>query len=158
VQSDNSFEGGELPHDVEEALRLQDEALELLQRLRELEPFVLPKAPHLGGGRRDFRRWPAPRDVTIEFHDGKSWQPVACGDLGIGGARLAHLPNWVKGPVPARLNAPGLGSPVILLSDVMWREGSNGKAGIRFEFQDEEEREYWSGALIDALLAEHALQ
>jgi len=39
---------------------------------------------------------------------------------------------------------------------VMWRD-KQGKAGIRFEFTDNEERDQWSGGLIDALLARHAL-
>jgi hypothetical protein len=41
----------------------------------------------------------------------------------------------------------------------MWREGGGNdvKAGLRFEFQDDEERDQWSGGLIDALLARHAL-
>ena len=47
--------------DVEEALRLQDEAMALLERLRAEEPYRdAEHAGHTGGGRRDFRRWPAP--------------------------------------------------------------------------------------------------
>ena len=144
----------EIPSEVADALLLQDEALSLLERLRAEEPFLRPKK-QVGGGRRDFRRWPTPPGVTVEMHDGLRWHPVDCLDMGVGGARLARIPGWVKGPVPARLNAPGVGS-VLVLTDVMWKD-REGHAGLRFEFHDEEERDLWSGALIDALLARHAL-
>lgn len=142
--------------DVEEILRRQDEALALLERLRANEPFAPASAEHEGGGRRDFRRWPAPPGVTLEMHDGLDWHAADCQDMGVGGARLNSLPSWVKGPAPARLKAPG-NQPVLVLADVMWRDGQAGSAGLRFEFQDDEERDQWSGALIDALLARHAL-
>ena len=148
----------EIPDDVEEVLRLQDEALALLERLRAEEPFIRPHVAH-GGGRRDFRRWPTPPGVVIELHNGLRWVAADCLDLGVGGARVEHLPTWVRGPVPGRLVAPGIASAVLVLCDVMWKDGAgkDAKAGVRFEFQDEEERELWSGALIDALLARHAL-
>ncbi|MDX1933640.1 MAG: PilZ domain-containing protein [Capsulimonadales bacterium] len=144
----------EIPPDVEEALLRQDEALALLERLRAEEP-VARKKSQVGGGRRDFRRWPTPPGVTVEFHNGERWHAMDCLDMGTGGARLGQLPDWVRGPVPARLKAPGLVS-VITLADVMWRD-REGKAGLRFEFLDDEERELWAAALIDALLAGHAL-
>jgi hypothetical protein len=144
----------EVPDDVEAILHRQDEALALLERLRAEEPPVRVR-PQAGGGRRDFRRWPTPTGVTVEMHDGLRWHPAECLDMGIGGARVGHLPAWVEGPVPARLRAPGVGG-VIALVDVMWKD-REGRAGLRFEFQDEEERDLWSGALIDALLANHAL-
>ena len=61
----------------------------------------------------------------------------------------------MKGPSPARLKAAAMPS-LLVLADVMWRD-REGKAGVRFEFADEEERDQWSGGLIDALLARHAL-
>jgi CTP:molybdopterin cytidylyltransferase MocA len=148
------YEKFDVPEDVEEALQRQDEAIALLERLRAEEP-VARKKSLVGGGRRDFRRWPTPPGVTVEIHNGTRWTDVDCLDMGTGGARVDKLPAWVLGPVPARLKAPGLVS-VITLADVMWRD-HEGRAGLRFEFLDEEERELWSGALIDALLARHAL-
>jgi hypothetical protein len=144
----------DVPEDVADALLRQDEALSLLDRLRAEEPFLRPKK-QIGGGRRDFRRWPTPPGITLEIHDGLRWYPVECLDMGVGGARLAKIPSWVQGPVPARLTAPGVGA-VLVLSDVMWKD-REGRAGVRFEFHDEEERDLWSGSLIDALLARHAL-
>ena len=144
----------EIPAEVEEALQRQDAALILLERLRAEEPISRKKA-QVGGGRRDFRRWPTPPGVTVEIHNGLNWQDAPCLDMGTGGARMDKLPTWVQGPVPARLKAPGLVS-VLTLADVMWKD-KDGHAGVRFEFMDEEERELWSGALIDALLARHAL-
>jgi hypothetical protein len=145
----------EMDEGVEDALRRQDEAMALLERLRSEEPFAAAGGDHVGGGRRDFRRWPTPEGVSIELHDGLSWQPADIVDLGVGGARLRHLPSWMEGPAPARLRTPSSPS-VLVLCDVMWRD-TNEKAGVRFEFLDEEEREQWSGGLIDALLARHAL-
>jgi hypothetical protein len=147
---------GALDADVEEALRLQDEALALLERLRAEEPYHdTGHLDHLGGGRRDFRRWPPPEGVTLELHDGLDWHQADVLDLAVGGARLNHLPEWMKGPAPARLKAPAMPA-VLVLVDVMWRD-KQGRAGIRFEFTDNEERDLWSGGLIDALLARHAL-
>jgi hypothetical protein len=144
----------ELPADVEEALERQDAALQLLERLRAEEPLAKPRSA-IGGGRRDFRRWPTPPGVTLEAHNGKRWSPLSCLDMGVGGVRLEKLPTWVQGPVPARLKAPGI-TGILVLADIMWKD-REGRAGLRFEFHDEEERELWSGALIDALLARHAL-
>jgi len=48
------------------------------------------------------------------------------------------------GPAPARLKAPGI-TGVLALADVMWRD-KEGRAGVRFEFHDDEERDLWSGA------------
>lgn len=152
---DKSWESAE--EDVESILRRQDEAMALLERLRLDEPVLPVRDSLTGGGRRDFRRWPTPEGVTIELHDGERWHPIPCADMGIGGARLNMLPAWVKGPVPARLKAPGIFS-VLVLADVMWRESNEGKAGMRFDFVDNEERDQWSGGLIDALLARYALQ
>lgn len=146
----------EIPDEVEEALRLQDEALALLERLRSEEPYAKPAVKDEGGGRRDFRRWPMPAGVSVELHDGLQWRPIDCIDMGVGGARIANLPGWVVGPAPARLKAPGLGGAILVLSDVMWKDVRDHKAGLRFEFSDLEERDLWSGALIDALLAQYA--
>ena len=77
-------------------------------------------------------------------------------DLGVGGVRTDHLPTWAYGPTPTRLSAEGAGT-ILVLSDVMWRGRKTGNAGIRFEFLDEGERDFWSGALIDALLVRHSL-
>ena len=124
--------------DVEAALRRQDEALMLLERLR------------------DFRRWPAPKGVTVEMHDGSAWQPVSTSDLGIGGVRLSAVPAWLDGPVPVRLR--GVSGPAVLpLGDLMWRDAGTGAAGLRFEFSDPEEHDLWTAILIDALLARYAL-
>lgn len=146
----------EIPDEVEEALRLQDEALALLERLRSEEPYAKPKEETSGGGRRDFRRWPMPAGVSVELHDGVRWRQIHCMDMGVGGARITNLPGWVAGPTPARLKAPNLGGAILVLSDVMWKDARDHKAGIRFEFSDLEERDLWSGAFIDALLAQYA--
>ena len=141
--------------DVEEALRRQDEALALLERLRIAEPAVAAEA-HPGGGRREARRWTAPKSVTVELHDGLTWRAVTCSDLGIGGARLTTLPAWLEGPAPIRLR--GASGPAVLgLADLMWRDAKMGSAGLQFEFGDPEERDQWTVVLIDALLARYAL-
>ncbi len=141
--------------DVEEALRRQDEALTLLERLRIAEPTVASEA-HPGGGRREARRWTAPKSVTVELHDGLTWRAVTCSDLGIGGARLAAVPAWLQGPAPIRLR--GASGPAILgLTDLVWRDAKTGAAGLQFEFGDPEERDQWTVLLIDALLARYAL-
>ena len=142
--------------DVEEALRLQDEALALLERLRIEEPIPPAHGEPSGGGRRDFRRWPVPDGVVLEFHDGTRWQTADCVEMGRGGVRLNMLPRWIKGPVPARLKAQGIPA-VLVLADIMWREKDGTKAGMRFEFLDDEERDLWSDGLIDALLARYSL-
>jgi len=144
--------------DVEVALRRQDEALSLLERLRTEEPFLQAgdgdeQAPD---ARRGFRRWVTPPGVTVELHDGDDWCRIDCSDLGVGGARTNDLPKWANGPTPTRLKAFGHAA-VIALADVMWRDGKSGKAGLRFEFQDEAERDYWTSGLVDALLARHAV-
>lgn len=140
--------------EIEEALRRQDEAMALLERLRLAEPMAKAKSDPAGGGRRDFRRWPAPEGVTLELHDGVKWQRADVADLGIGGARLTRLPDWLNGPVPARLRS-GPSEAVLVLADIMWRDGAGG--GLRFEFGDNEERDQWTATLIDALLARYAL-
>lgn len=141
--------------DVEEALRRQDEALALLERLRIAEPAVAAE-PHPGGGRREARRWTAPKSVTVEMHDGLTWRAVTCSDLGIGGARLTAVPSWLEGPAPIRLR--GASGPAILaLADLVWRDAKIGAAGLQFEFADTEERDQWTAVLIDALLARYAL-
>ncbi len=142
--------------DVEEALRRQDEALALLERLRLSEPSAAKAGEAPGGGRRDFRRWPAPAGITVELHDGRTWQPAPSGDLGVGGARLTMVPAWLRGPVPVRLRGES-GPAVLTLSDLMWRDGQSGAAGLRFEFSDPEDHDVWTAMLIDALLARYAL-
>ena len=143
-------------NDLDAALRKQDEALALLERLRLSEPSLPKSADASGGGRRDFRRWPAPAGVTVELHDGGGWQAVVSSDLGIGGARLAPVPAWLDGPVPVRLR--GVAGPAVLtLGDLMWRDAATGSAGLRFEFADAEDHDLWTALLIDALLARYAL-
>lgn len=151
------FEGEEIeiPEDVEAILRRQDEALALLDRLRNEEPFRRPHADSQGARRREFRRWPMPEGVSLELYDGESWQRAPVLDMGVGGARLVSLPLFADGPTPGRLKSPSSES-ILVLCDVMWKD-SDGHAGLRFEFRDEDERESWSGGLIDALLARHAL-
>jgi hypothetical protein len=142
--------------EVEELLRRQDEAMALLDRLRLAEPLGPGHEDTLGGGRRDFRRWPAPNALSIELHDGEGWKRVNCIDIGIGGARLSNSPEWVDGPLPVRLKTPKA-APVLALSDVMWRDRKAGIAGIHFEFRDGEERDNWASTLIDALLSRYSL-
>ena len=142
--------------DIEEILRRQDEAMALLERLRLAEPVGSAADERDGGGRRDFRRWPIPEGVTLELHDTSRWQAIPCSDMGIGGARISALPEWMRGPVPARLKA-GSGPAILTLADTMWRDAESGAAGLRFEFLDIEERDYWTGVLIDALLARYSL-
>jgi hypothetical protein len=142
--------------DVEEALRRQDEALALLEQLRVRESASTQTGENSGGGRRDFRRWPAPKEITAEMHDGSRWQPAECSDFGIGGARLSAVPTWLNGPVPVRLKGT-TGTAVLALGDLMWRDAANDAAGLRLEFQDTEERDLWTATLIDALLARYAL-
>ena len=145
----------EIPDDVEEALRRQDEALSLLARLREEEPYRRPRIDTEGKRRREFRRWPTPDGVEIELHDGARWRRLACADMGIGGARMPW-PVDLQAPIPARLTTPSSPAALVLV-DIMWRDSKSADAGIRFEFQDEDERDAWSGGLIDALLARHAV-
>ena len=148
-------EFAEIPDEVEAILRRQDEALALLARLRSEEPYRKPKLDSQGQKRREFRRWPMPEGVSIEFHDGSSWKTVGCQDMGIGGARL-FWPKGIEAPCPARLSTPTTPT-VLVLVDVMWRDTKSELVGIRYEFQDEDEREAWSGGLIDALLVRHAV-
>lgn len=141
--------------DVEDALRRQDEALALLDRLRMAEPAVAPVA-YPGDGRREARRWTAPKSVTVELHDGLTWRAVTCSDLGIGGARLTAVPAWLVGTAPMRLRGAS-GPSVLGLADLVWRDAKMGLAGLQFEFGDPEERDQWTVVLIDALLARYAL-
>lgn len=143
-------------NEMDAALRKQDEALALLERLRLAEASGSKPAETPGGGRRDFRRWPAPEGVTVELHDGGGWQSVLPSDLGVGGARLTTIPAWLDGPVPVRLRGAS-GPAVLTLGDLMWRDGAAGAAGLRFEFADAEDHEAWTAMLIDALLARYAL-
>ena len=146
---------------VEAALRRQDDAMRLLDRLRLAEPVPkssgdAPGRDTVSGGRRDFRRWPAPEGIIVELHDGSAWQPAAFNDLGIGGVRLSVVPAWLDGPAPVRLR--GVSGPAVLtLGDLMWRDDHTGAAGLRFEFSDPEEHDLWTAILIDALLARYAL-
>jgi|GEM_PF-731960 hypothetical protein len=142
-----------VPREVEEVLRRQEDALLLLEALRQKEPAPRHRPPS-GGGRRDFRRWPAPEGVTVELHDGVRWWPIACRNIAVAGASV-ELPAWAgEGPVPARLSAPHI-DRVLVLADVMWRNIRAGVAGVRFEFKDHEERDIWTGGLVDALLDAH---
>lgn len=169
--------GGTFPtplgDDVEEVLRRQDAAMELLVRLRREEPFRLARPATDGGasgkGRRDFRRWPMPPNIMVERHDGTSWNRLSCLDIGVGGVRVATdaEDEADDGPFPIRLRlqrletTPQSDDSVIVLGDVMWRSGKAGadwQAGVRFEFLDNEERDFWNGVLIDALLTTQALQ
>ena len=145
----------EIPDDVEAILRRQDEAMALLERLRTAEPFRRPRADQQGAKRREFRRWPLPQGVSLELHDSAGWKPADVMDMGVGGARLNKLPIFADGPTPARLKSPS-SQAVLVLCDVMWKD-KDGRAGIRFEFRDEDERDNWSGGLIDALLTRHAV-
>lgn len=142
--------------EIEEALRRQDEALILLERLRIQEPSAPATSDLPGGGRREGRRWPAPEGATVELHDGERWQIIPASDLGIGGARVAGTPAWFAGPAPARLKGP-TGYAVLVLADLMWRDEAADVAGLRFEFSDVEERDQWTAILIDALLARYSL-
>lgn len=142
--------------EVEEALRRQDEAMALLERLRQAEPAITQGGETVGGGRREGRRWPMPDGVTLEIHDGDGWRIAQCTDLGIGGAKLSVLPAWVNGPVPARLKTPS-NPAVLVLGDLMWRDKAASTGGLRFEFLSQEERELWADSLIDALLARYSL-
>ena len=145
----------EIPGDVEAILLRQDEALSLLSRLRESEPYRKPRLDTQGKKRREFRRWPIPEGVGIELHDGDNWRKMDCNDLGIGGARVIW-PADLEAPLPARLTTPSAPAALVL-ADIMWRDAKSELVGLRFEFQDEDERETWSGGLIDALLARHAV-
>lgn len=156
IEDEDEPKEGYLTDDIESILRRQDEALALLDRLRSLEPLVQPKTAPIGGGRRDFRRWPLPPGVALELHDGERWRAMTVTDLGVGGVRLHSVPGWVEGPLPARLTTPTT-PPTLVLADIMWRDGKD-KLGLRFEFTDNEERDLWSGGLIDALLARHAVE
>jgi hypothetical protein len=140
--------------EIEAALQRQEEAMALLERLRMAEPSGNKRPESPGGGRRDFRRWPAPEGLTVDLHDGSVWRKADCADIGIGGARLAAIPEWLKGPVPARLKT-AVAPSVLVLMDVMWRDAKAG--GVKFEFGDPEERDEWTAALIDALLARYSL-
>lgn len=143
-----------VPDEVEAALLRQDEAMALLERLRAEEPVLPPKSV-AGGGRRDFKRWPTPPTVTAQWHDGLKYRPLECVDVAVGGSCASNIPAKTEGPFPVRLNAPGTHA-VLVLADIMWRS-RDGKVGLRFEFADSDERDRWAGALIDALLAHHAL-
>jgi hypothetical protein len=142
--------------EVEGILQRQDEAMALLERLRLQEPPPFTHDTAKSSGRREGRRWPMPEGVTLELHDGEQWKPLECQDMGIGGARVHNLPDWMEGPAPARLKGKDTGG-VLVLADVMWRDRETGRAGLRFEFLDNEERDYWAGNLIDALLARYSL-
>jgi hypothetical protein len=155
MRLDSDEDMPEIPADVEEILQRQDEALSLLDRLRNEEPYQKPKADGLGARRREFRRWPLPEGVSLELHDGTKWRVADVLDMGVGGARLNSLAKFADGPTPARLKAP-MAPAVLVLCDVMWKD-QNGRAGVRFEFRDDEEREIWSGGMIDALLTRHAV-
>ncbi|MGO8671149.1 MAG: PilZ domain-containing protein [Capsulimonadaceae bacterium] len=147
---------GEIFRRQEEIFRRQDEAMALLERLRLAEPPVRLNPERLGGGRRQFRRWPLPAGVTLELHDGERWHRVECTDVGVGGARLRELPTWGGGPYPSRLKANN--SPAILvLANVVWRDSNGPAAGVSFDFLGNTEQELWASSLIDALLAQYSL-
>jgi hypothetical protein len=148
----------ELSLAVETALQRQDSALRLLEHLRADQPLTeRPRQPG-GGGRRAFRRWPAPETLQIDLHDGKTWLAVECQNIGVGGASISHLgPSLGDGPFAARLTTPDSGATLVL-ADVVWRDIKTGTLGVRFEFLDEEERDLWASGLIEALLAERTLK
>ena len=152
MRFDDEFE---VPEEVEAVLQRQDTALALLTALWAAEPFRRKVTDTKGQQRREFRRWPIPDGVTLELHDGFSWRIANVQDMGVGGARLRQLPEFADGPTPARLKTLSA-QPVLVLCDVMWKD-NDGRAGVRFEFRDEDERDAWSGELIDALLASHAV-
>ena len=142
----------EIDPDVDEALRLQDEALSQLEKLRSGSTLRRRNADRSGGKRRQFRRWPAPEGIRFELYDGTRWEAVTVADIGVGGVRVLSLPIWMIGPAPCRLSTPTV-EGIIALSDVTWRTRNSSEAGIRFEFDDADERELWTEGLIDALLA-----
>ena len=138
-------------------LHQRDRASLLLERLRVDTPLSPRRNRILGGGRREFRRWPTPDGVMLELHDGSVWHPVDVLDCGVPGVRVAGLPAFVgDGPGVIRLTTPDEGA-ILVLADVMWRDPIAETAGLFFEFDDEEDREAWYEGLIGALLARHAL-
>jgi hypothetical protein len=143
-------------NEVEAVLKRQDEAMALLERLRDQERDQPPLASQQPESRREFRRWPAPDTVTLELHDGESWAGVKCTDMGVGGAKVGGFPAWAEGPTPARLRAAPAAA-VLVLADVMWQDRATATAGLRFEFFDNEERDRWAGSLLDALLAAYSV-
>ncbi len=145
-----------LPDDVEDALRRQEEALSLLERLRIAAPSGGKAVGDEARGRRDFRRWPTPDGVSLELHDGTQWHAAPVLDMGIGGSRLPAVPAWMLGPAPARLKAPSCAG-ILVLADVMWRDKKSGGGGLRFEFLSTEERDEWADSLLDALLARYSI-
>ncbi len=145
-----------LSDDVEDALRRQEEALSLLERLRIAVPASSKAAGGEARGRRAFGRWPAPEGVSLELHDGAEWQTAPILDMGIGGSRLPSVPAWMVGPVPARLKAPSC-EGILVLADIMWRDKKSGAGGLRFEFLGTEERDEWADSLLDALLARYSV-
>ncbi|MFY7951482.1 MAG: PilZ domain-containing protein [Armatimonadaceae bacterium] len=138
--------------EVDEALRRQDEALAQLEKLRATSRLRKKRADQSGGKRRQSRRWPVPEGIVVELFDGDRWATVPVVDIGVGGVRVATLPNWMIGPAPCRLSSPTV-EGIIVLCDVMWRTGDATLAGLRFEFDDADERDTWTEGLIDALLA-----
>lgn len=145
-----------LPDDVEDALRRQEEALALLERLRIAMPAPKAQSGEAARGRRDFRRWPTPDGVSLALHDGMQWHDAPILDMGIGGSRLPSVPAWMLGPAPARLQAPSCAG-ILVLADVMWRDKKAGSGGLRFEFLSTEERDEWADSLLDALLARYSV-
>lgn len=138
--------------DVDEALRRQDEALAQLEKLRATSRLRRRRTDQTGGKRRQSRRWPVPSGITVELFDGDAWMHVPVVDIGVGGVRVASLPTWMIGPAPCRLSSPTV-EGIIVLCDVMWRTRDATEAGLRFEFDDADERDTWTEGLIDALLA-----
>jgi len=148
----------EVSDEVEAILGRQEQALRLLEQLRADLPLNSKRRRKgVGGGRRDFRRWPTPETVSIEIHDSRHWHLLDSLDCGVPGVRVAALPSWVgDGPVVVRVTTPDSG-PVLALGDIMWRDKKTRTAGIFFEFQTEDDREAWGEGLIEALLSRHAL-
>lgn len=152
-----SSHGNAMPHDLEAVLERQEAALQLLEQLRADMPMTRRRRRGVGGGRRDFRRWPTPDTVTVDLHDGRQWHRVETLDCGVPGVRVIGLPAFVgEGPAVARLTTPE-GGVVLVLADVMWRDAKAGTAGLFFEFQTDSDREAWSEGIIEALLSRHAL-
>ncbi len=110
--------------------------------------------PVAGGGKRGagLPRKASPWKCTTA-NSGRRLTPVTWASAA---RALPDVPAWLEGPAPARLKGAA-SDAVLILADLMWRDSKTGAAGLRFEFQDGEERDHWTALLIDALLARYAL-
>lgn len=153
------IQGGEVPPVRQRGgvVTTREEAISLLGPLSAALALTRRKRTGKGGGRRDSRRWTPPEKVTFEIYDGATWHPVEALDCGIPGVRVADLPGFVgEGPALLRLTTPDSGA-VLVTGDVMWQDPSAGTAGLRFTFQNDEDREAWFEGLVEALLSRHAM-